>query len=198
MIAWVVFGLVMAALLTAIVVSWRRKRRGLGPSQLNKANRVETSYIASLVGIAIFLTVAGFAANAKDFSDPPKPVIRVRVLGYQWCWRFHYEGTSVTSNGQCQGGQRLLPVLVMPAGQPVRLDMTSADVVHGVWVSQWRFKLYAYPGIVQSLTVTIPRTGRWIGRCAQLCGLYHYEMDFYLQAVSPAAFRTFLRTGAIP
>jgi cytochrome c oxidase subunit II len=197
-IAWVVFGLVMAALLATIVVSWRRKRQGLGPSQVNEANRVEMSYIASLVGMAIFLTISSFAANAKDFSDPPKPAARVQVLGYQWCWRFSYEGTPVATNGQCQGGLRLLPVLVVPVGQPVRLDVTAADVVHAVWVPQWKLKLYAYPGITQHLTVTIPQAGRWIGRCAQLCGLYHYEMDFYLQAVSPAAFRTFLRTGAIP
>lgn len=197
-IAWVVFGLVMVALLAALAVSWRRKRQGLGPSQLNEANRVEMSYIASLVGMAIFLMVASFAANAKDFPDPPKPAVRVQVLGYQWCWRFSYEGTPVTANGQCQGTQQLLPVLVVPVGQPVRLDVTSADVVHAVWVPQWRFKLYAYPGITLPLTITIPQAGRWIGRCAQLCGIYHYEMDFYLQAVSPAAFRTFLRTGAIP
>jgi cytochrome c oxidase subunit 2 len=49
-----------------------------------------------------------------------------------------------------------------------------------------RTKMYAYPGHVNRLTVTLPHTGRRIGRCAQLCGLYHYQMDFYLQAESPA------------
>jgi cytochrome c oxidase subunit II len=197
-IAWVVFGLVMAVLLTAIGMSWHRTRRNLGASQRNTADRVEMSYIGALVGMVIFLTISSFSANAKDFpNDPPKPAVRVQVLGYQWCWRFSYEGTPVVENGQCQG-ERLFPVLVVPVGQPVRLDVTSADVVHAVWVPQWRFKLYAYPGLTQHLTVTIPRPGRWIGRCAQLCGIYHYEMDFYLQAVPPAAFRTFLRTGAIP
>jgi cytochrome c oxidase subunit II len=198
-IAWVVFGLVMVVLLVAFAVSGYRTRRGLGASQKNTADRVEMSYIAALVGMAIFLIISSFAANAKVFADPPKPAVRVRVLGYQWCWRFSYEGTPAVSTGQCQGEQqRLLPVLVVPVGQPVRLDVTSADVVHAVWVPQWRFKLYAYPGLTQHITITIPRAGRWIGRCAQLCGLYHYEMDFYLQAVPSAAFRTFLRTGAIP
>jgi cytochrome c oxidase subunit 2 len=88
-------------------------------------------------------------------------------------------------------------VLVVPAGEPVRLDVTSADVIHAVWVPQWDMKLYAYPGIVQSLTVTIPRDGRWIGRCAQLCGLFHYDMDFWLQAVPAAAFKSYLRTGRL-
>jgi cytochrome c oxidase subunit 2 len=64
-------------------------------------------------------------------------------------------------------------------------------------VPYWHFKLYAYPDHVQSLTVTITQPGSWIARCAQLCGLYHYEMDFTLVAVSPAAFKAYLRTGKI-
>jgi len=197
-IAFVVFGLVAAGLLLAVVGSRWRRRRGLGAFQADEANRVEMSYIAALVGMAIFLVIAGFAANAKDFPDPPRTAARIQVIGYQWCWRFRYEGTPVTSDGQCQGKGERLPVLVVPVGQPVRLDVTSTDVVHAVWVPQWRFKLYAYPGHVGNLTITIPRTGRWIGRCAQLCGLFHYAMDFWLRAVSPAAFKTFLRTGITP
>ena len=50
------------------------------------------------------------------------------------------------------------------------------------------------PGHVNSFTLTLTHPGRWIGRCAQLCGLYHYGMDFYVQAVSPAAFDRFLRS----
>lgn len=88
-------------------------------------------------------------------------------------------------------------MLVVPAGQPVRLDVTSTDVIHAVWMPQWRFKLYAYPGHVNSSTLTIPRAGRWISRCAQLCGLYHFQMWFWLQAVPPAQFQSYLRTGRL-
>jgi cytochrome c oxidase subunit 2 len=114
----------------------------------------------------------------------------VQVTGYQWCWRFHYAGQPVTVDGQCPGGP--LPVLVLPTGRPVELDVTSADVVHAFWVPYLRFKMYAYPGHTDRFTLTLAHPGRWIGRCAQLCGLYHYGMDFYLQAVSPAAFEVFL------
>jgi cytochrome c oxidase subunit 2 len=195
-IAGVVFGLILLAITAAMVYSWYRGRRGQGPLKVAKANRVELSYIGVLFGIAVFLVVSSFTANAKDYPDPPKPAAQVKVTGYQWCWRFHYEGTAVTATGQCQG-LRNLPVLVVPAGEPVRLDITSADVIHAVWVPQWKFKLYAYPDHVQGLTITIPRTGRWIGRCAQICGIYHYEMDFWLQAVPPAAFASYLRTGRL-
>jgi cytochrome c oxidase subunit 2 len=198
-IAWVVFGLVGFAMAGAMIHSWLRGRRGREPSRRAKANRVELGYLTVLAGIAVFLIVSSFTANARVFprGDPPGPATAVRVTGYQWCWRFQYEGTAVTADGQCQGDDPArLPVLTVPAGSPVRLDVTSSDVIHAVWVPQWRFKLYAYPGHVQSLTVTIPRPGQWIGRCAQLCGLDHFQMDFVLRAVPPAAFRNYLRTGS--
>jgi cytochrome c oxidase subunit 2 len=52
--------------------------------------------------------------------------------------------------------------------------------------------MYAYPGQVNKFTVTLTRSGRWIGRCAQLCGLYHYEMDFWLRAEPPSQFSQWL------
>lgn len=195
-IAWVVFGLVILVMTGAMGYSWYRGRKGQGPLKLAKANRLELGYLSALVGMAVFLAISSLSANARDYPDPPKPAAAVTVTGYQWCWSFHYEGTSVTATGQCQG-LRSLPVLVVPAGEPVRFDVTSADVIHAVWIPQWRFKLYAYPGHVNSTTLTIPRTGKWISRCAQLCGLDHYEMWFWLQAVSPSAFRGYLRTGRL-
>lgn len=198
-IAGVIYCLILLAIAGAMIYSWHRGRRGQGPLKLAEANRLELSYIGALFGIAVFLVISSFTANAKDYPATPStqnPAVRVAVTGYQWCWRFHYEGTAVTATGQCQG-LRHLPVLAVPVGEPVRLDITSADVIHAVWVPKWKFKLYAYPDHVQSLTVTIPRAGRWIGRCAQICGIYHYEMDFWLQAVPPAVFASYLRTGRL-
>jgi cytochrome c oxidase subunit 2 len=200
-IAWVVFGLVILAVTGAMGYSWYRGRRGQGPLRAAERNRLELGYLGALAGMAIFLVISSFSANAKDYPDPPKPAVRVEVTGYQWCWRFHYEGTPVTATGQCQGQGNQepgnLPVLVVPVGEPVRFDVTSSDVIHAVWMPQWRFKVYAYPGQVNSATLTIPQAGRWMNRCAQLCGLYHYEMDFWLQAVPPSAFQRYLRTGRL-
>lgn len=193
-IAWVVFGLVLLGLTGAMVYSWHRGRTGQGPLKLAEANRIELGYLGVLVGMGVFLMISSLTANAKDYPDPPRPAVSVAVTGLQWCWRFHYEGTAVTATGQCQGRANL-PVLVVPAGEPVRLDITSADVIHAVWLPQFDFKLYAYPGHTNSATLTIPRAGKWLNRCAQLCGLYHYEMAFWLQAVPPPAFRQYLRTG---
>ncbi len=192
-IASVVFGLVVIALAGAVVASWRRRRRGQPASRRAEANRVELGYVAVLGVIVAFLVVTGFIANARDFPDPPQSAATVSVTGYQWCWRFAYAGSLRTVTGQCQGGT--LPVLVVPAGQPVKFEVTSADVIHAFWLPAQRFKVNAYPGQVNTFTITFPKAGRWLGRCAQICGLFHYDMDFYVQAVPSAAFKAFLRTG---
>lgn len=189
-IAGVVFGLVAAALLTAIVASWYRRRRGKPASRKSKANRLELGVVTALAGMAAFLVVASFSANAKE-SPAQDPAMRVQVTAFQWCWQFRYTGQPVTVTARCQGGP--LPTLVLPTGRPVELDVTATDVIHAVWVPYLKYKLYAYPDHVNRFTVTLHRDGRWIGRCAQICGLYHFQMDFYLKAVPPAQFSHWLR-----
>ena len=192
LIAEVVFGLVVVTMIVAIVSSWYRRRQGKGPWQKAKANRVELGYLGVLTGMAIFLIISSLTANAKDFpgSDPPA-ALHVQVTAYQWCWKFHYTGQPVTVTGTCQHGS--YPTLVVPTGKPVELDITSTDVIHAFWIPYLREKMLAYPGHVNKFTVTLTRSGHWIGRCAQLCGLYHYEMDFWLRAESPAQFSQWLR-----
>ncbi len=197
-IAWVVFGLVGLTMLTALVLSRWRRQRGREPSRRAEANKLEIGYLTVLCGVAAFLMVTSLTGNSKELPGPPKPALRVQVTGYQWCWRFHYEGQPVTVTGQCLGGP--VPTLVLPAGKPVELDVTSIDVIHAFWLPYLRFKTYAYPDHVNSFTTTLNQTGRWEGRCAQLCGLYHYAMYFYVQVVSPAAFDRFMRShgGTVP
>lgn len=191
-IAAAVFLLVIMAMVGAFLLSRRRRRRGQDPSRRAEANRLEIGYVLALAGIVGFLVYSSFAANAREFPETKAP-LRIQVTGYQWCWRFHYEGQPVTIDGQCNDGP--LPTLMLPVGRPVELDVTSVDVVHAFWVPYLRFKMYAYPGHVNSFTVTLAHPGRWIGRCAQLCGLYHYGMDFYLRGVPQAAFDRFLQAN---
>jgi cytochrome c oxidase subunit 2 len=136
-----------------------------------------------------FLIFVSFSANAAFFSDPP-PAMTVRVTAFQWCWRFQYPGQSVTITGQCAGGP--VPTLVLPSGRPVRVQLTSADVIHSFWIPGLRFKMDIYPDHVNTFTFTLHQ-GSWLGRCAQLCGLYHDDMLFHVQAISPARFDRWLR-----
>jgi cytochrome c oxidase subunit II len=194
-IATVVFGLVLAAMAAAVIVSRRKRRRGAPAARREHLHVLEAAFGLALAGVTAFLVFASFSANSQDFPrQGPGPAIRVQVTAFQWCWRFHYEGQSVTVIGSCADGD--YPVLVLPSGRPVEIDLTSVDVVHAFWVPYLDYKMDAFPGHVDRFTVTLPHDGRWIGRCAQLCGLYHYEMDFWLQVIPPAQFDRWLHARA--
>lgn len=190
-IAAVVFGLVVTAMLVAFGVSAHKRRRGKPVSHRQHLHKVEAGFGVALAGMAAFLVFSAFSANAQDFpAKGPAPAVTVRVTAFQWCWRFQYAGSPVSVEGSCRDHR--YPVLEVPAGEPVKFDVTSADVVHAFWVPHLDTKIDAFPGHTNSFTTTVTHDGTWIGRCAQYCGLYHSEMDFWLKAVSPARFRTWL------
>jgi heme/copper-type cytochrome/quinol oxidase subunit 2 len=87
---------------------------------------------------------------------------------------------------------------VVPTGETVAFRVTSADVIHSMWIPALRFKLFAYPGYVNSFEATIPRAGSWEGECAEFCGQYHFAMHFTLRAVPPDQFSSWLRAKGGP
>jgi cytochrome c oxidase subunit II len=189
-IACAVFALVVLTMIAALVLSWQRRRRGRESSQKAEANKLEVSYLGILAVVAAFVATFSIVLNNRETADPTRPALSVDVIAYQWCWRFRYVGQPVTVTAQCEGGP--LPTLVLPTDRLVRLEVTSTDVIHGYWLPYLRWKIYAYPDHVNTFTVTLSQDGKWIGRCSELCGLYHYEMDFYVQAVAPAQFDRWL------
>ncbi|MHB1593165.1 MAG: cytochrome c oxidase subunit II [Streptosporangiaceae bacterium] len=189
-IAAVVFGAVSVTMVTAFAISLLRKRRGRPSSQRSTADRLELTYLGGLAVIAAGLIAFSLHMNNLEVGDPARPAMQVNVTAFQWCWKFRYVGQPVTVVGRCKGGR--LPVLVLPSDEPIRVNVTSADVIHGFWITHLRWKIYAYPGHVNSFTVTLRRNGTWVGRCSELCGLFHYQMDFYLRVVPPARFRAWL------
>lgn len=191
-IAEVVFGLVLAAMAAAVILSWLRRRRGRPASRLSKHNPLEMGYALALAGMAVFLITLSFSSNANFFHHR-SAALRVRVTAYQWCWKFSYSGSPVPVTARCQGGPD--PTLVLPAGEPVQVDLVSNDVIHSFWIPGLRFKMDIYPGHVNSFTFTL-RDGRWAGRCAEFCGLYHTDMRFFIQAVPRPQFDRWLRARA--
>jgi cytochrome c oxidase subunit II len=93
----------------------------------------------------------------------------VRVFGEQFAWTFEYN----------EGGKRFTSAqLYLPAGESVKFQVQSKDVIHDFWVPDFRMKIDAVPGITTSYRVT-PKTSA-IGPhqivCAELCGLGHAFM----------------------
>ncbi|MFI2435965.1 cytochrome c oxidase subunit II [Streptomyces sp. NPDC018693] len=189
-IATVVFVVVLALLLLAVV----RRRAGSGrpPSQRLERMGLEKVYVVALTAVAAFLV--GYTAwqNHEEHRAPRQRPVRIDVTSFQWCWTFTHRRPRdpVRVTGTCRDGD--LPTLVVPAGRPVTLHLTSRDVIHSLWVPRLRYKMDAFPHHENTFTVTVDRAGRWIGRCAEFCGDRHYVMDFWLKAVEPEEYDTWL------
>ncbi|HVW79370.1 MAG TPA: cytochrome c oxidase subunit II [Mycobacteriales bacterium] len=179
----------VVGLLAFSLVRYRATRPG-APSQHTEHPRLEAAIAAALLAVALVIVFVTRAAMAADNRAPARVALTVRVTGFQWCWSFGYTGTPVTVTAPCMAGQ--YPTLVVPAGEPIRVETTSRDVIHSFWVPAFRFKMDAFPDHVNSFVMTIPHTGVWMGHCAEFCGERHAFMTFHLRAVTPADFSAWL------
>jgi cytochrome c oxidase subunit 2 len=115
----------------------------------------------------------------------------VNVLGFQWSWQFSYPQYGVTTTGYMVG-EGPLPVLEIPAGETVRFNLASQEVVHSFWVPDFLFKRDVIPGHPNHFEITATRTGTFTGHCSELCGLYHSKMLFTLKVVTPQQFQAYM------
>jgi cytochrome c oxidase subunit 2 len=98
------------------------------------------------------------------------------------------------------GSSDEIPVLVIPIGQSIKVDEHSDDVIHSFWVPEFLFKRDVIPyGGPDSDTArdntfefTATSEGSFVGRCAELCGTYHSQMNFEVRVVSESTFQTYL------
>ena len=114
--------------------------------------------------------------------------LQVRVHAVQWHWEFTHEG----ENGPVETRDRL----ILPAGQPVDMVITSADVIHSFWVPQLGGKMDAIPGRTNRLRLQADAPGRLRGQCAEFCGLGHAAMRFEVLVVAPEDFEAALAEAA--
>lgn len=179
---------------TALLILWAalryRRRDDALPEQTAYHVTAEILYTAIPVAIIAVLFAATYAVQRDVVHPAPRGALVVDVTGYDWDWSFHYAGTDVTvvpATGD--------PVLTLPVGRPVTLRLTSPDVIHSFWVPRFLVKLDVIPGRTNELTVTLDATGRFVGRCAEFCGVDHAHMTFAVDALPGDAFDHWLANG---
>jgi cytochrome c oxidase subunit 2 len=198
--AWAVGIIVWGGILWAIV--FHRKRGDHLPRQVRYNLPIEILYTVLpfiMVGVLFF-----FTARDENYigRNPANPDVRIKVIGEQWSWQFIYKqyptagSQKVTEVGAMwRPGLKSnqLPLLEIPVHETVQFNLTSVDVVHAFWIAPFEFKRDVIPGYANRFTVTPIRTGSFIGRCSELCGVYHSRMLFRVKVVTPAEFRRWIR-----
>ncbi len=174
--------LVIGLLLLAIVTGIRRGRRGVAPS----TNSGSTAWELTYTGIPVLIVAAVFAmslvAGERILSEDTDPMV-VEVTAFQWGWSFDYgDGVEVVG----QAGED--PLMVLPEGRTVRLELRSPDVIHSFFVPHFGTKRDLVPGRTNTLDITPSERGTYRGHCAEFCGLDHARMNFAVQVVDADRF----------
>ncbi len=105
----------------------------------------------------------------------PENGIVVEAIGHQFYFSFRYPQI----NGEVTDEMHL------PLGEPVTLNLTAADVIHGFWVPAMRLKNDTVPGLVTSIRFTPRLAGRYPIVCTQFCGVLHSEMNKQVLVIEP-------------
>jgi cytochrome c oxidase subunit II len=185
-IAALAVGVLVWGLIFYAIIAFRKRSEEL-PRQVRYNLPVEVLYT-----IVPFVVVAGlFFYTARDETKidhlSKNPDVTVNVVGFRWNWQFRYLDTGKNGANLVEvTGQPGQPaVLEIPENRTVRFVLTSPDVIHSFWVPEFLFKRDVIPGRINQFEVTPDRTGTFIGRCAELCGQGHDQMDFYVKVVPP-------------
>jgi cytochrome c oxidase subunit II len=164
-----------------------RYRRGSGAdrSGWHGANLgVELTW--TLVPFALF--VVAFIWGLSIFAlarTPPADARTVYVVAKQWMWTIEHPG-----------GQREINTLHVPINEPVRLTMTSQDVIHSFYVPAFRVKQDVLPGRYTQLWFTATRLGAFPLECTQYCGLDHAGMGGSVVVMRAVEYARWLEGGA--
>jgi cytochrome c oxidase subunit 2 len=177
-VAAIVVGFVLFAL-----VRYRR-RDGAYPRGKDKNTLAESIYALVLAAIAITLVTLTFRTEDKTDAVASTGGVRVDIVAFQWQWQFGYPDYGKTVLGKPDHPA----TLVVPARTLIRFDGISRDVIHSFWVPAARFKRDEFPGAHTRFDLTFDRTGTFIGRCAEFCGLHHGDMDFFVRVVPRGEF----------
>jgi cytochrome c oxidase subunit 2 len=187
---WGMFGF-SALILLAVVALWLyamwRK-----PQPLIDADEAERINLRWIIGGGLVLPVASLTVLLAygipmGYRMLPLPLagqtpLRIEVTGHRWWWEVRYPGTDIVLKNE----------LHLPAGSPVDMHVTSADVIHSFWIPRLAGKLDMIPGRTNVLRLQADAPGRFRGECAEFCGVGHAGMTLAVQAHTPQDFQAWL------
>nr|WP_086492990.1 cytochrome c oxidase subunit II [Novosphingobium panipatense] len=208
-------------LLLLVIIAVRYNRR-TNPVASKTSHNTILEVVWTLVPVLILIGIAVPSIDliAKQYKPAPKGALTIKVTGNQWFWTYGYPdngdfevvsnmlnlpGQPTINNGVREVGSKPwdgpshLEVdnrMVVPVGEPVRLQITAADVIHSFAVPSLWFKLDAVPGRINEKVLFVEKPGVYYGQCSELCGAKHGYMPIAVEALPRAQYDAWVLTHA--
>lgn len=184
----VVCGSVMALVAILIFyfcVRYRRRPGDVGnPPETHASKPLEWFWTLTPLGIFLVMFAWGAQVYFSAFR-PPDDAATIYVVGKQWMWKFQHPE-----------GQREIDTLHVPLGRPIRLLMTSEDVIHSLFIPDFRIHMDLLPERYTTVWFKATHLGMYRLLCSQYCGTNHAGMTGVVVVMTPADYDAWLRTGA--
>ena len=175
--------LIVAALLIGALI---RKRPAAQPDALSaEPGGIRWVFIGTAVSSVVLLAMLVYALITLESVASPAsyPQLTITVTAYDWWWKADYTGDPNPARNFSTANEIHIPV-----GQPVKIQLKSADVIHAFWVPQLAGKTQTIPGQTNEQWIQADHPGIYRGQCSQFCGAQHAHMAFEVIAQDPAAF----------
>lgn len=153
------------------------------PSTGSLSVELTWTIIPLFLGTGMFVWAS--AAFFKMQTPPPGQALEIYVTAKQWMWKTQHPN-----------GAREINALHIPVGRPVKLIMTSQDVIHSFYVPAFRIKHDVLPGRYYTQWFQATKPGRYHLFCTEYCGTDHSRMGGWVYAMEPADYEQWLQNGA--
>nr|YP_010926091.1 cytochrome c oxidase subunit II [Crossaster japonicus]WKF51893.1 cytochrome c oxidase subunit II [Crossaster japonicus] len=136
-------------------------------------------------------------------DETNNPFLTIKAIGHQWYWSYEYadyneiefDSYMTPTSDLASGNPRLLEVdnrLTLPSQTPIRVLVSSADVLHSWTVPSLGIKIDAVPGRLNQVNFFISRCGLFYGQCSEICGANHSFMPIVLESINFSSFETWI------
>lgn len=217
----IITGICLLVLGLLLIVAVRFNRR-VNPvaSKTSHHTLLEVVWTVLPVLILFGIAVPSIDLIAKQYKPAPKEALTIKVTGNQWFWTYGYPdngdfevisnmlnlpGQPTINNGVREVGSKPwdgpshLEVdnrMVVPVGEPIRLQITASDVIHSFAIPSLWFKLDAVPGRINEKVLVVEKPGVYYGQCSELCGAKHGYMPIAVEALPRDKFNEWVLTHA--
>jgi cytochrome c oxidase subunit 2 len=174
------FTLLVVGLFLYFGLRYRRRSEAERPIQVHPPAWLEIAWSVIPLLICLVLFVWGVQLYFKIYT-PPKDAITINVVGKRWMWKVQH-----------MSGAREINELHVPVGVPVRLLLTSEDVIHAFSLPAFRVKRDAIPGTMTTTWFNATKTGEFHIFCAEYCGTKHSEMIGKVYVMEQDAYQRWL------
>jgi len=177
------FTLVIFSTIFYFAIKYRRRSEYERPAETKTFLPLELAW--TLIPVLLCAVVFTWSSSLYfQNSRAPNASMEIFVVGKQWMWHLQHPE-----------GPREIDELHVPLGVPVKLTMTSEDVIHDFFIPAFRVKKDVLPGRYSSIWFQATQLGTFHFFCSQYCGAEHAEMIGWVYVMTPADYAVWLSGG---